>query len=157
MIKGLLLYQKAFTKRRMIIQVPYTSFTLYFRDFLLGTLMKFLLKNCFFCEGDLRFEMRLRKAAFIPIFRAKCMKCKKHFTFLPSFLPPRKWYMYKQIEYAIESVADFNSIAEGLSGWNEMREDSILDKEPVQYPSVSTVIRWNNNISRIPQDAFFKL
>ena len=140
----------------MIISLPHYSVSLYFRDFVLGILEKILLDMlCPNCEGSIYLGLRLRIFADIPLYYGRCAgTCKTCFTFLPLFIAPRKWYLYRTIEKTVSYISSdrFASISDASASYDGKRDDRITEGSP-PGPHISTVLRWCKAISEIPVNA----
>ncbi|MBF0502534.1 MAG: hypothetical protein HQM09_20520 [Candidatus Riflebacteria bacterium] len=144
----------------MIITLLNVSHTGYLRDFFFGALEKKCSGMCPICDGHISvIGLRLRKHLDLPIYRGKCGgECNSHFTFLPVFVAPGKWYDYFSIEIALLHVAQntFSSTSAAIHDWDFSRDDLIADGHS-PGPSASSVRRWwrelGQNLSERPWQA----
>lgn len=128
----------------MLSATPHLTVTHYFRDFCLGFLEEFCSKACSICGAGVCLDLRLRKVLDLPIFHGRCKgKVKHHFTFLPLFVAPGKWYGYPTIEKALCSIFKANVP-------NQAYEDWEADREAFLYPDSEVDDRRQKDIFRIP-------
>lgn len=136
----------------MVIPLPHKTLADYHRDFEAGTLEKFCTGFCPMCGAPIKpIEYRLRKTQGLWVLRGRCRGARPHhFTYLPQFVAPGKWYPYPVIEEALcflaqERYADRPTAA--LEAWEEDREKRIEDGLP-PGPSSKTVGRWASELGQ---------
>lgn len=135
----------------MVVPLPHKTHTEYHRDFLLGILEKFCPEICPICQALIYlFGFRKRKIMSIFLLRGRCKgPIVHHFTFLPLFVAPAKWYGYETIETALISVnqSGFSTFSAALADWEKARETRIEDHQS-PGPCSRTISRWDKELGQ---------
>lgn len=126
----------------MLSATPHLTVTHYFRDFCLGALEEFCSRPCQSCQSAVAIELRLRSVINLPIYRGKCSGTETHhFTFLPLFVAPGKWFAYPVIEDALRFILNEQIPHRAFVAW-EMAREHLTAKSLSRIPSTSTIRRW---------------
>ena len=137
----------------MVVPLPHKTLADYHRDFEAGILEGLCFRFCPTCPtcGALIdfIEYRLRKAQGLWVLRGRRRGPRPHhFTYLPQFVAPGKWYPYPVIEEALCFVAQErygDRPTAALTVWEENREKRIEEGLP-PGPSSKTVGRWASEL-----------
>ena len=136
----------------MVVPLPHKTLAEYHRDFEAGTLERFCYGFCPKCGALIEpIEFRFRKTQGLWVLRGRCRGPRPHhFTYLPQFVAPGKWYSYPVIEDALcflarERYADRPTAA--LEAWEENREKRLEENLP-PGPSRQTIGRWASELGQ---------
>jgi hypothetical protein len=133
----------------VILALPHKAIREYLRDFQIGTLEKNCPEICPLCQAPIcLFAYRERKVLRIHVLRGRCKGARvHHFTFLPVFVAPGKWYGYETIEESLVFINQerFPNKTAAFNAWEEARENRIEDRIP-PGPSSKTVGRWHSEL-----------
>jgi hypothetical protein len=83
----------------------------------------------------------------LPIYRGKCSGSRQHhFTFLPLFVAPGKWYGYPAIEGALRFILREQAPHRAFVAWEIDREKFVMEST-ARFPGTSTIRRWWDELS----------
>ena len=126
----------------MLSATPHLTVIHYFRDFCLGALEEFCSRPCRLCGAGVDLELRLRFVLDLPIFRGRCWGAESHhFTFLPLFVAPGKWFGYPTIEKALRFILLEHTPYRAFVAW-EINREQVMMESTARIPGTSTIRRW---------------
>lgn len=129
----------------MLKPLPHPTINEYHRDFQAGILINSCFRECPECGSRVYLSLRHRVFLDIYYYRGRCVgECRKHYSFLPRFVVPNKWYSSIEISEAAEFIKQtrFSSVSAALEEWEIERENRIFEGLTAG-PCRTTVYNWH--------------